>query len=333
MSLSSLFSSSFDLYILLLSISIGILLIIWILELNQLCLTQASDAHRIRVIFLALLWTTLSIISNGLIYSSAIYPDVVLKSIDVKLSDVSVVFESLYMMIGFHIFRLFHLFMIDQLYSSTNQMPPKVYQYLFNILEFIVIIMVSICYSFVFIFPNINWIIIWYIILSVIVIIVSSSSLYALSRILNILNSVQMVESANNAQVKYAKCYIKAGYIVESTLALFSIYNILVYFQILINIVNISFNHSLIILVGHSVICIGLSVMLLLRVFQSYPSCNISKHSVCAIHCSCCYGSSHDYMFTTRHINNNYQIIGCDTTTTTNQITSTITTDNSSIQT
>eukprot|EP01084_Bolivina_argentea_P290439 498897_1 len=139
----SLTLTNFELYLILLIVTISVLITIWTLSLLQLCATNINDSKRCRTILLVLLWTTISTIANTLVYSSSMFQNYKIKIFKpMKLSMISNIFEALYICIGFHIFRIFHLSNVQRIYSSMNLKPPKGYTYLFNIMQMIIFITV-----------------------------------------------------------------------------------------------------------------------------------------------------------------------------------------------
>eukprot|EP01084_Bolivina_argentea_P131382 231906_1 len=248
-------------------------------------MANISDRQQIKYICLALIWASLAIIGNLTFYSSCIYPNVKIKYLNLELSIITIIFEAIYMVTGFHVFRVFHFAIINQLYASTNTNSPKIYTYLFNTLECIVVIAVIVCYSCVFIF-GIYWLIIFYIILSIIIVITSTFTLHILGKILSILNV--SVISNTDKQVIWAIRYIKTGYIVELIIAMYSFFNVLSSFDIIFDFGNISFNKILSVLISHSVLSVGLGILLLLRIYRTNTCCSVPDNSICIVYgCSC----------------------------------------------
>eukprot|EP01084_Bolivina_argentea_P286138 490813_1 len=271
----------------------AILSIIWVISLQQLCVTSMHDKGRIKITFLCLIFVTISFISITLVYLTTLYPN--FKIFTMHLATISDILEAIWAMTGFHIFRLFHLFMARNLYSSINRTVPPIFKYTFMVMESIIFIMVPICYSFVYVFNERHmavplWKMIFYIILGVIITIISIFSWYVFKHVINILKMSHSAENKNRMEIKSALLYMQIGLVWETIIGLFSVANLFMSFEIIYNFLGVNFNHELYVNIVHTFIGISLSTALLLRIYKSTKGgdecCTLSESSV-YVHYGC----------------------------------------------
>eukprot|EP00483_Globobulimina_turgida_P007204 UN07218 len=137
--------------LILLASSSIILIILWIISFQQLCVTSKYDRERgIRTCYHTL-FCFCGITLNGLIYLSLLFQYYHFFS-KVNLSQITTVFEAFVMIFGFHLFRIFQLAIIDQLYLSLNMYPAQWIKKSFIILQIVFIIIVLLCYTLQFVF-------------------------------------------------------------------------------------------------------------------------------------------------------------------------------------
>eukprot|EP01084_Bolivina_argentea_P317985 551372_1 len=270
-----------ELYTTLLLSTCGILLIIWIMLLQQYCVSDFHDKQRLQRILYAVLFTSLSFILNILMYLSCIYPTAMFQ--DVSLVFIQCMFEALYVIIAFHIFRIFHLWSINQFYKPINMPLPAYYYYFFNVLQAIVIVMVLICYGAIYFTNDQRWAILFYIFISFVILTEAIFALFNLKKTSNLFK-----HSQKNALIIAAKRYIRTIRVVAISICMYSCFQAIMCFFILINYELISFNHSLGIAVTHSIIFIVLGLVLILWIYQRIPCCGCCGHmdesSVCIVY-------------------------------------------------
>ena len=171
-----------QLYTLLLITTSIILFLIWILALQQYCVSNFYNKPRLKRILSALLYTTLCLILNILIYLSKLYPNPksYAQSGGVSLELIECVLEAMFIMIGFHIFRMFHMWTITQLYTPINMPIPKWFNYFFNSLMASVIIMIFICYPLMILFNDGKYLIFFYIFIAFVILSQAIFAIYTL---------------------------------------------------------------------------------------------------------------------------------------------------------
>merc|ERR1712228_1145162 len=153
-------------------------------------------------------------------------------------------------------------------------------------------------------------IIIFYVILSITICIISSVSLYVLGRIIKILDISQQNELID-AKINYAKKFIKIGYMVQLCLFFFSICTMLMCIEMLTDFLHLSFNHGIILLVTHSVLEIGLCIILMLRSYRADICCRNEHESIWMIygcHCTCWPQFESDVIISSREDEYLYQL-------------------------
>eukprot|EP01083_Nonionella_stella_P028604 78772_1 len=289
------------LYNILLIVSNVILGIIWMISLQQYCVSDFYEKSRMNRLLSAVLFITLSLALNMLVYLDKLYPNTQVHA-GVSLYVVICVFEALYVIIAFHIFRVFHVWSIDQFYSPFNMKIPKWYHCFFNVLQLSVIVMVCICYSFVFIYDESDWIIIFYVFIALIILIQATFALFNLRKVSKYFKDTN---SQQNASIKSAKRYIGTIYVLTSTICVYCVFQAFMCIEMLVSDPYISFYDEIGIAFTHSVIFIVLALVLIVWMFQSTPCCgccgHISDTSVCIVigcewfcqfwfYLCCCYG-------------------------------------------
>eukprot|EP00483_Globobulimina_turgida_P011385 UN11407 len=100
--------------------------------------------------------------------------------------------EAVTMIVGFHLFHIFQISIINDMYIPVNIRSPKWIKYILNIIEFVFICLVLIFYMLLYLSHNIYWTHAFYIVLSVIVFLHSLCILFVLKRLLNILCNVNI---------------------------------------------------------------------------------------------------------------------------------------------
>ena len=185
------------------SITSTILLFLLCMTLKQFCNTNISDKQKCHRSMSVVLFSICAITLNTFTYLSSIYPHKLF--VGLNLVRFTFIFEAIVTIIGFHIFCLFHKTIIDGFYKATNIQIPSWINYTFNILQIFVIIMIIICYSFVFIFNQWYTLMVFYILYAIILFSQSILVLVESKKILKLLNlqsptiskSIQNVSNCN----------------------------------------------------------------------------------------------------------------------------------------
>eukprot|EP01084_Bolivina_argentea_P062479 114260_1 len=192
----SLYSSG--LYLPLLLVSSTILLILWLLAIQQLCITKLNDKKRLKRVIWVLVFGTLCVILNSLVYSSSIYLNFTWVGPAHKIWNLSMLFhvvELLTVLTGFHIGQMVLSSMIDNIYSHILT-PPKWKKLLLYAVEFFIIIAILIGYTFSFIvYKNMFGILLFYIVMKVTIIVEDAYVLYIMKSMDNALRTTQTVDS------------------------------------------------------------------------------------------------------------------------------------------
>eukprot|EP01084_Bolivina_argentea_P068419 124544_1 len=143
----------------------GILLILFIISIHQVCITnhfRDEDKPRLRRILLIILNIILFLMLNALVYLSAISPRTIL-FLSVNIHALYIIIESFTAIISFHTFRLMVMFIINIVYTSSNIRAPKSFTYFIDVLEILFIISVILCHGAAILYNNTLWIYIFYI--------------------------------------------------------------------------------------------------------------------------------------------------------------------------
>ena len=142
-----------ELYVIILTVTTGILSIVCGFSFQQLCITHIDDKDRINKALYVVIVNLLGVILNILFYSSYMYPKAILLfGLSVEMTES--IFEAISIIITFYVLIKFVLSIIDRLHFQLNIKPPKFIRPLFYSMLIIVIIMVLICYSFTHIFND-----------------------------------------------------------------------------------------------------------------------------------------------------------------------------------
>ena len=181
-----------------------ILLIIWTISIQQFCVTNLTQKYRINRTFIIAFFCTCCIMLNTLRYLSVIYPNVII-AFNLNCVAASDIFEALIIVTGFHIFKIFNLTTIDRLYAPINQQRPKWIDFTYLGIEIFVIAMVLVCYIMEYIYTEMSWIGVFYIILAIVVFGQSLIILLTLTKILRILSGVR----SQNQKIYQAKRAMK----------------------------------------------------------------------------------------------------------------------------
>merc|ERR1712228_667734 len=130
----------------------------------------------------------MGLLLNTFYYLSTIYPHFSFIFDGLQLPIFTFIFEAIVTIIGFHIFCLFHMSFIDQLYEATNNQTPTCIKRIFKALQVFVFTMAIICYSFVFIFIDFYSIVTFYILYAIIIFCQSLLVLYEARKLLKLLD-------------------------------------------------------------------------------------------------------------------------------------------------
>eukprot|EP01084_Bolivina_argentea_P258291 435409_1 len=264
-------------FIILLMSSDIILLILWIINVQQLCITNRHNRKRGRTACSIVLFSFGGIMLNTLTYLSTLYPNY---QFIFKLSIITVVIEGITMIFGFHLFCILILSLIQQLYMSINKDPPQWIKKSFIISSVIVSITVLLCYSLYFVITAVNFVNIFYIVLGFIVLILGTILIYISFEILKALTNAH-IYPANSRQIRSAKFAIQFAIFIIFIIEIGAVFTIVIQMQIVWNFVNISFNQTLVDNILHSFFLIFLIGGLILLTYQKNTCCKIPKNSIC----------------------------------------------------
>eukprot|EP01084_Bolivina_argentea_P120741 214066_1 len=285
-------------HFLLLGFSSFILIVLWIICVQQLCITKIRDKQRLRRSTQITFFCTMSIMLNTLEYLSFIYPTTTIHGM-IPLKSATSLFEAFVIMTGYHIFRIFNLSIIDRLYETINAKRSKWIGTFFTLLEIFIIVMVFICYSAQFFHSKIQWIEIFYVILAVVICIQAISIIISLNGILKMINSVTILENVNDIQINTAQRALHGAICVAIIVCIVSIVAVINYIEIMYDYIGLSLDKTLVICIDHSMFLIILSGALILWIYKRGECCMIYQKSVCIVYgcgefwwftCECCCG-------------------------------------------
>ena len=189
-----------EVYLLSLTASSSILLILWTLIVRQLCITPMLGPkirnERLHRVILLTVFSTLSLLHNALIYLTNMYSDYLLLHF-VPLWLLTYIVEALCFMMGFHLYGLCELSIINGIYFPIDIDPPKWFQCTLCIIrnkKMLYISAVAVVYGFVFSDrQNANlWTQRFYAFLALIVWIESLAIVFVLNKVLRIVNTVPL---------------------------------------------------------------------------------------------------------------------------------------------
>ena len=218
-------------------------------------------------------------------YLSTIYPhEIIFSHSTVHSIDLVVlthILDALMMISGLHIYRAFMFTVIDRILAIPDTTkPPKYIKLIFNAIEVSLILILSICYLFAYIFPNIiPWMHCFYILYGVVLLIQTITMMVVIRTLTHILDgsNVESVDSARRA--------------INGAMAIFIVALICLLVYIAMNIVNFHQNvninavNSIYDDTMHSVLTLVVVSLLLLGNYRKSRFCVLYQDSVCIFWC------------------------------------------------
>eukprot|EP01084_Bolivina_argentea_P206932 353170_1 len=277
------------LYWLLLYSTNGLLILIFIVSIQQFCFTNNfNHKTRLRRTLLVIINILGFIIENSLTYLSAIYPYKVL-FINLTITTIAAVFEALILFIGFHTFRLLLVFMIYTVYNTMmNDRPPKWFTWFTNTLQLIIYLSILTCYGIFFIDKDHKWIFLFYVILMSVVIIISIFVCILIQKPIKLFSEI-MNKNVNNKELKKGLLIVKAVMFAAIIMIIVATADLCFNVEIINDYFHFSCDFQFISIILHSVFVTGLSICLTLWIYKGNTCCTIPDDSVCHVYfCECC---------------------------------------------
>eukprot|EP01084_Bolivina_argentea_P132687 234158_1 len=311
---------STELLVILLAITTFTLTIQCFIVFQQLCITNIADRIRLYRILMISLYTTLSIMGNILMYLSALYPDYTIASLATNISTIQIIIEAISICIGFHLFRIFNIQTSHKIYAPTNTYPPKWIIRIFICSECVSDVTVVSCYALHFVFSDIDFIHIFYIFLSVVIIIQTPLIYFAASRVFKSLNTATRIQSiivvpsencsmsSKHTKLQSAKQKMKCSMIV----ALFIIFaGFLVLFLNVATVLNEQNYNETLDDIMHAILPFLFITVLIFWLYQDSKCCSVPRNSICELFedcmgCSCGYDDDDEQL---NNIHNRYIFI------------------------
>ena len=279
----------FEGYLLSLTISSFILLILWILIVRQLCVTVIGIGNRrLRQVTLLTIFSSLSLVHNALIYLTNMYSEYWILHI-IPLWRMTYVVEALSFMLGFHLYGLCELSIINGIYFPIDMDPPKWFQITLCIIrnkKLFYIAAVAVIYGFVL--SDRHNITLWsqrfYAFLTLVVGIESLAITFVLKRVLRILNTMRCAERINERKLLKAKRGIRASMTVFILLCVVSILSFGIAVQLLCHYLPIDLSAYVVALqmcIMHSIFLILINTSLFFWIYKRRRCCTLRRGTVC----------------------------------------------------
>eukprot|EP01084_Bolivina_argentea_P290646 499299_1 len=271
----------------------SILILQIFIVIQQICITSFfMEKSRLRRLLLISIVILIFLTENSLVYLSAIYPNYVL-FLSIDMTIFTALFESLVISIAYHTFRLLLVFIIKTVYDSIGIRAPKWFSYFVNILQFMVMIALFICYIFYFVTRNNDFIYLFYVILMLIIIIMTLFVIILLQRPLKILKQVQnansshqeMTNDTSHSEIAKGAFYLKVAVFAATFCCMVAILDLCINVEIIEDFFDVSWNFSLINILMHSVVFIVLAACLIVWIYKTDSCCQVREDSVCEIWC------------------------------------------------
>eukprot|EP01083_Nonionella_stella_P105690 304157_1 len=304
-----------DEYWILIGISSLVLTILCVLTCKQLCNTDIYERTRLHNVIWVACVNIIGIILNALTYVSYMYPHLTLfLGLNVKI--LTYIFEAFAMIITFYMLELMVLSIMNRLYEQLNIQPPKFIKHLFYGIQILIVVMVFLCYSFVYLFGSIIWMHIFHITLGIIIFIEAIFVLRSLVQLLNILKTIHSL--TDMTRIIAAKRAITIAVTVTVLIMIVCHVDIWITIYILVKQSQTTFDLSLNNAIFHSVFIILIVMSLLLWIYRKYECCYIGIDSVCMVYgcgdfwsfiCGCfCTDSMDDVAVNQKQIEKNWKI-------------------------
>ena len=276
-----------------LCVSSGILLILCFIITHQLCSTQTRDTRRFHRTCCSTIYTLFNIISNLLIYSCAFFPALTIVR-GISLQGTRVVFEALTIVVGLRLFHWLELSWVELLYKPINASPPNWVPLLFRFQERLCDFAVCVCYAlhFVSMSNELNFLFVFYLVLSLRMVLEPLVIIYIVYRIMSILNHAQ-TDSAEQAQMKRAQTRMQWVVYLGVAITLTAIATIFLLLEAMLHFIVFSYDEVLWVTVMHSVFYMLYVAALMQWIYEQHPCCVVEEGSVCDEYgfcdgCSCC---------------------------------------------
>eukprot|EP01084_Bolivina_argentea_P047140 86842_1 len=287
-------SSEAKVNIFLLYISTSILFIFFIIILQQTCVTLVANTTRCHRVAKITLLTFFALLLNISYWFAYMYPDYKL-FFGMHLSTMSILYEGIVIIFGWHMYRIFGISVIDKIYAPFNMYPPLwVYRY-FKIRQLFIIIIVIFCYSlaafddklqWMKLFNFISWLFVFYIIFGSIVIIETCLILWVLSKMLTIINDVT-IHRKNSVDMRTAKTLMRLAIYLATFILFVGVAMIVLCTEAIWNWIPIAYNKYLIDGIFHSIMIIIVIGVLIQWIYQKGKWCYIRDESVWIVWCFC----------------------------------------------
>ena len=269
-------------YLLLLCISSIIFIILWIYTLQQFCSATVKSVQRARKLWLLLLLSTFSILLNSSIYLSCIFPNFIIFA-TYNLWILTDILEVIVLMLGFYLYGEFQIGIIHDMYIPINMKPPAWIKNVFDIIKSIYFITVLAFYSFVYVFDDRVWVFRFYFVLSAVTFVQSLIALCVLWRILNKLNALRayIKNQSENTKLKKAQKAMRIALFIVGIICFTCIISALFAVEYICNFIPIQFDHTLFLLIMHSVFLMLVIIALFLWMYKKSKWCIVRKHTIC----------------------------------------------------
>eukprot|EP01084_Bolivina_argentea_P316101 547847_1 len=260
-----------------------LLAVMFLLSIQQFCITNPDDKHRFRRTLLVITTILGFIIENSLTYLSVIYPHKIV-FLSITVTTIAILFQAVILFIGLNTFRLLLVFMINTVYDSMNIRSPKWFKFFTHAMQFIIYLSILMCYGTFFISNDVNWIYALYIILMSMVIFIAIFIFTLLQRPLKLLKQTKS-KNTNNKQLKRGLLFVKISIVAAISMVIVSTGDLYFYIKIMKDDCKFSCNSQFIIVVFNSAFVIGLSICLILWICKCNTCCVSPEYSVCSVYC------------------------------------------------
>ncbi len=180
----------------------------------------------------------------------------------------SAILEVLVLLIGFHLFGVFQIGIIKDMYIPIGQKPPQWIGHIFNIIEGLYFMSVFVLYIMAYLFSDLRWIYRFYIVLSTITFVQSLMAIVILWRLIPLLPTGSKRALYITLSVQFAICFVAA------VSACFAV-------EYIVPFIPLHLPRVFLIVIMHAVFLIIVLTALLLWVYKGGKCCVLERRTVC----------------------------------------------------
>ena len=243
---------------------------------QMLCISNMLNKEKFHRTIMVTIFAILSIILNTLLYTIAIYGS------NFSLFMTTYLIEAGSIIFAFHISRVLGFAFVEQLFINAPETRPKWITYGLYTIEVFIAFSVFICYVLaLFIFNNIIFIYVLYVIMNVTVLIMGISSYFIVQKLRNMLNGL-VITMENESEIKSSIRAVNNLQIVIGIISIASLVNIFFEIESIEDVFDLGLDIILTQCILHSVflmVCGSLFVLMVME--RNKDCCYFHSNSLC----------------------------------------------------